>query len=320
MDQIKSNVREWLKLGIVEPASSPFNSPIFCVPKKEGQGLRIVLDYRKLNSISLPDRYSLRSVDDCLAEIGKKHSKIFTTIDLTSGFWQMGLAQSARPYTAFTIPGWGQFQWRRGAMGLAGCPASFARMMDTIFAGHANIVTYIDDILVHSANWFDHLDHLEIAFKTLRQHNLKMNLDKCSFGQEEVAYLGHTITARGVKPGLDKSAMIRDTQPPTSISRLRGFLGLANYFRNYIPSFSLLAAPCSHSPVRSRTGREVHCHLQLMRPSATFGLVSQQDQSWHFQLQMANSISTLTPPEVSMEAKAVSALPFANFRLEKSAS
>jgi hypothetical protein len=243
MDMIKTNVREWLKLGIIESAKSPYNAPIFCVPKKSGLGLRLVCDFRAVNQKTWPDRYSMRSVDDCLMEIGKKNSKIFSTIDLTSGFWQMKLAQESRPYTAFTIPGWGQFQWKRGAMGLAGCPASFARMMDTIMAGQENIITYIDDLLIHSSGWQEHLQHLDTAFKLLVKNNLKVNLQKCEFGKAEVAYLGHTITGKGVRPGEDKTKAIRAAVAPTTTKQVKSFAGLCNYFRSYIKDFSQVAAP-----------------------------------------------------------------------------
>ena len=162
-DLIRASVKDWLKLGVVEPSTSPFNAPIFCVPKKEGQGLRVVLDYRGLNAKSLPDKYSLRTIEECLAEVGNANSRIFSTLDLTSGFWQMNLAPDSRPYTAFTIPGVGQFQWKRAAMGLHGCPASFARMMDRIMTGMPNVTCYIDAsssihrISAHTSNtWSKH--------------------------------------------------------------------------------------------------------------------------------------------------------------------
>ena len=243
METIKTHMRDWLKLGIVESTKSPFNAPIFCVPKKEGHGLRVVLDYRRLNAATLPDKYSMRTVDDCLMEIGRKRSKIFSTIDLTSGFWQMQLAKGARPYTAFTIPGWGQFQWTRGAMGLTGCPASFARMMDAMFAYHENIIAYIDDLLIHSRTWEEHVQHLAAAFQILEEHNLKVNLEKCEFGRDSVNYLGHVISEQGATPGHDKTEAIRRAQPPTTIRAVKSFIGLCNFFRAYIRDFSAVAAP-----------------------------------------------------------------------------
>jgi hypothetical protein len=109
-DLIRNSVSKWMKMGIIESSKSQFNSPIFCVKKKEGQGLRVVLDYRRLNAKSLPDRYSIRTVEDCICEVGYAGSKVFTSLDLKDGFWQMALKESSRPYTAFTVPGLGQYQ------------------------------------------------------------------------------------------------------------------------------------------------------------------------------------------------------------------
>ena len=243
LDIIRSNLREWLKVGIVEPSHSLYNAPIFCVKKKEGHGLRVVLDYRRLNLKSLPDRYSIRCVDECIKEVGYSGSKVFTTLDLTSGFWQMDLEKSARPYTAFTVPGMGQFQWTTSPMGLTGCPASFARLMDITMRGLPNVLTYIDDVLIHSKDLDDHLGHLRAALTRLRQHNLKLNLAKCYFGAEEAAYLGHTLTANGVLPGMDKTKAIRDAAPPSNPKEVKSFLGLVNYFRGYVKNFATIASP-----------------------------------------------------------------------------
>ena len=148
------------------------------MPKKEGHGFRVVLDYRKLNLKTVPDFYSIRTIEQCIEEIGREGSAIFSCIDLRSGFWQMKLEESARPYTAFTIPGVGQFQWRSAPMGLTGSPASFARLMDLIMCDLSNVITYIDDCLVHSRNLKSHMSHLEQVLMRLRKHKLKINLDK----------------------------------------------------------------------------------------------------------------------------------------------
>ena len=128
-------------------------------------------------------------------------------------------------------------------MGLQGCPASFAKMMDAIFSSHANVVAYIDDLLVHSGSWQSHLKHLELAFKLLRQHNLKLNIDKCEFGAKTVHYLGHTISEKGVKPSLDKVKAIRELKPPATVKEVKHFLGMANFFRNHIVNFARIALP-----------------------------------------------------------------------------
>jgi len=240
---VRNNVRDWVKIGIIEPAQSLYNSPLFCVKKKEGQGLRVVLDYRKLNAKTLPDRYSIRGVDECIREVGHSGSTVFTTLDLTAGFWQMKLNPAVRPYTAFTVPGMGQFQWVTSPMGLTGCPASFARLMDIVMRDAPNVITYIDDVLIHSRNLEHHLHTLRAALNRLRDHNLKLNIKKCVFATGSVPYLGHHLTAKGVLPGKDKTAALLEAAPPNTVKKVQSFLGLANYFRSYIRGFAQLASP-----------------------------------------------------------------------------
>ncbi len=137
--EVERHVQEWLKLGVIQPACSQYNSPIFAVMKKDGT-VRLVQDFRALNNESYTDKYSMKDVSECIGEIGRSGSTIFTTIDLTAGFWQMILHPRARPYTAFTVPGMGQFQWVTSPMGLLGCPASFQRLMETVVNGISNVI------------------------------------------------------------------------------------------------------------------------------------------------------------------------------------
>lgn len=243
---IKENMREWLRAGIIEPANSSYNSPVFCVQKPEGRGLRVVLDYRKVNSHTLPERYSIRSVEECLAAVGKAKSRIFSGLDLRSGFWQMNLTQGSRKYTAFTLPGFGQHQWTTSPMGLEGCPASFARLMDLVMLGADHVITYIDDLLVHSRNLAEHMEHLGDALARLTKHGLMLNLDKCVFAADSVAYLGHTVTKDGVLPGASKTAVINSLKEPRTAKEVRAFIGVTNYFRGFINNFAIIAGPLYH--------------------------------------------------------------------------
>jgi hypothetical protein len=122
---IEKTLDEWLKLGVVRRSDSLYNSPIFCIPKKQVQGLWIMQDFRELNQDSHIDKNSMKEITKCIRDIGQANSKIFSTLDLTSGFWQMKLDERSQPLTAFTIPGKGQFHWITSSMGLLGCPASF---------------------------------------------------------------------------------------------------------------------------------------------------------------------------------------------------
>jgi transposase InsO family protein/ribonuclease HI len=243
LDLVKDHLAAWLRAGIVEPTKSKYNSPVFCVPKKETGKLRVVLDYRKLNQKCMPDKYSIRPVEQCIAEVGQANSKIFSCIDLRSGFWQLDLDKKARHLTAFTIPGVGQFQYTVAPMGLAGSPASFSRLMDLIMKDLSNVITYIDDCLVHSPDETTHAQHVRMALQRIRKHKLKINLEKCVFMAKEVQYLGHTLSGEGIRPGKDKTQAIKEAKPPANVKQVRSFMGLANYFRSFIPGFAVKAAP-----------------------------------------------------------------------------
>lgn len=239
---IEEQVKEWLKLDIVQPSMSRYNSPIFVVKKKDG-AFRLVQDFRALNAQTYPDRYSMRDVTDCIHEIGKSGSTIFSTIDLTSGFWQMVLKPECREYTAFTVYGMGQYEFKTSPMGLLGCPASFQRLMEAVMKGLPNVLVYIDDILVHSRSHEEHRKTLDAVFRRLAQHNLKIRLEKCCFATQEVEYLGFRLTPEGVIPGTDKTAVIRSAAPPDNVQRVRQFLGLCNFFRNHIRDFAIRSHP-----------------------------------------------------------------------------
>jgi hypothetical protein len=148
-------------------------------------------------------------MEECIQEVGFTRSKYFTTLDLMAGFWQIMLAKVAWPYMAFTVPGEGQFQWRTSLMGLMGCLASFSRLMDTAMWGPTNVLTYINYVLVHSPEMADHLLHVEATLQRLWQYNLKLNFNKCTFAAQQVCYLGHTLTTKGIKPGINKARAIK---------------------------------------------------------------------------------------------------------------
>ncbi len=185
----------------------------------------------------------MKDVGECIGEIGRAGSSIFSTMDLTSGFWQLPLEKASRPLTAFTCPGKGQFCYNVLSMGLKGGPGSFQRMMELTMRGVPNVIVYIDDLLAHTATHEHHLKTLQLIFNRLRNVNIKLNPDKCEFGATSVQYLGFRLTPKGILPGKDKLQAVRDMQPPTSVTEVRQFLGLCNYFRTHVRNFSSLAGP-----------------------------------------------------------------------------
>jgi len=216
---LQDQIREWLKLGIIQPSTSRYNSPVFLVQKKDGS-YRVVQDFRSLNSNTYVDKYSMKDVQECISEIGLAGSTIFTTLDLTSGFWQMALDPKSRPYTAFTVPGMGQFEWKVVSMGLASAPSAFQCLVELVVKGINNVVVYIDDLIIHSKTHEEHLKRLDDVFTRLAAHNLRANLKKCVFGSSETSYLGFRLTKNGIFPGTDKLKAVKNAKPPENVKQI----------------------------------------------------------------------------------------------------
>ena len=236
-----------LKQGAIEISRSPYNSAIFCVPKKVPPDwpagveppMRVVLDYRAVNMRSVPDRMAINDIREYIDEIGKKQSRWFTTIDLTSSFWQQELADSSRQYTAFTVPGRGtRYQWSVTPMGLQGSPASFCKLIQYCLRDLPGVLCYIDDLLQHTRDLPTHLSTLELVFLRLRKYGMKLNVDKTCFCSPTVQYLGFTLDHTGVSLSKDKLAAIKEAKPPRSLREIRTWVGLVNYFRFLVPSFN----------------------------------------------------------------------------------
>jgi hypothetical protein len=155
----------------------------------------------------------------------------------------MKLEPESQPLTAFTIPSRGQFHWITSPMGLLGCPASFQRLMEQVLRGLQNILIYIDNVLIHTDTHEKNLEALEQILMRLHQHHLKINLDKCLFGDQKVLYLGFTQTLEGIKPGQAKLKAIKSAAPPGDVKAIWSFVGLCNFFWNHIQGFAITAAP-----------------------------------------------------------------------------
>ncbi len=203
----------------------------------------MVQDFRELNNHSHIDKYSMKEITECIGDIGRANSTIFSTLDLTSEFWQMQLDEKSQHLTAFTIRGQGQYHWITSPMGLLGCPDSFQCLMEGVLRNISNVIVYIDDLLVHTQNHDDHLKVLDQLLNRLHTNNLKINLEKCFFGNKQVSYLGFTLTPEGIKPGKNKLKAIKDAKPPTDVKTICSFMGLCNFFRTHIKNFAIIASP-----------------------------------------------------------------------------
>lgn len=244
--EVKTQVDKMLDQNIIRPSTSPWNSPIWIVPKKQDatgkQKWRVVIDYRKLNEITIGDSYPLPNITDILDKLG--HSAYFTTLDLASGFHQLELNPKDIPKTAFSTP-YGHYEFLRMPFGLKNAPATFQRAMDSVLYGlqGERCFVYLDDIVVFASSLQEHEQKLTEIFDRLRQHGLKIQPDKCEFLRKEVAYLGHIVSNEGVKPNPDKVAAVINFPTPKSCRDIRSFIGLSGYYRRFIPNYSKITKP-----------------------------------------------------------------------------
>ncbi|KAL4001114.1 caldesmon [Sarotherodon galilaeus] len=242
MGPLRKEVQMMLELGVIEPSKSEWSNPIVLVPKKDSPQLRFCSDMRKLNSISCFDSYPMPRIDELLERLGK--AKYITTLDLCKGYWQVPLEPSCKEYTAFQIPGMGLFQYTVLPFGLHGAPATFQRLMDIILDGCFKFAAaYLDDVVIYSESWEEHLQHLKVVMAKIQKAGLTLNVSKCAWAQEEVKYLGYIVGHGQIKPQVEKVKAIQTIPRPKTKKQVRSFLGLVGWFRRFIPHFSTLAAP-----------------------------------------------------------------------------
>lgn len=241
LDELKRQLEEYLEHGWIQPSSSPYGAPILFVKKKDGS-MRMCVDYRALNKITIKNRYPLPRIDELFDRL--QGAKYFSKIDLRSGYHQIRIADEDIPKTAFRTR-YGHFEFLVLPFGLTNAPATFMTLMHDIFRPYLDdfIVIYLDDILVFSKTKEDHIQHLRTVLEVLRKHQLYAKLSKCDFLKTEVDFLGHVVTPEGIKMDPKKLTAIQDWPQPTNLKEVQSFLGLVNYYRRFIRNHAELCAP-----------------------------------------------------------------------------
>ena len=239
MKAVAEEIRDMEAAGVIERSKSPYCSPIVVVDKKDG-GVRICGDYRRVNAVTRHDAEPMSDPQAIFATLAS--SRIFSKLDLTKGFFQIPLSEESSKVTAISTPN-GLYHYRVLPFGMTNSPAIFNRVMREVMRDIEGVEMFVDDVLIHSPSFSQHLETLRVVFERLRQYNLTIKPSKCLIGHEKVPYLGHVIGGGQYGCQLDKIVKVRDAPTPQTKTQVKSFLGLAGYYRDYIPNFAVIAAP-----------------------------------------------------------------------------
>jgi hypothetical protein len=238
---LSEETQKLLKNEIIEHSKSPWSSPVVLVKKKDGT-TRFCVDYRRLNQITIKDAFPLPRIDDIYDQLTK--ATYFSKFDFKAGYFQVPLDKADRPKTAFSTRD-GHFQFKVLPQGLTNGPPTFQRIVNQILGPNRwkHMLAYIDDIIIYSRTFPEHFQHIEEVCSLLHKANFKLNISKCEIARTEILFLGHIIKEGTIKPDPENIRGLAETPEPTSAEEAFRFVKAAEYYRKFIPKFSIIAAP-----------------------------------------------------------------------------
>ncbi|MCG7879345.1 MAG: RNase H-like domain-containing protein [Candidatus Thiodiazotropha endolucinida] len=254
-EEVKQHLKDMLEADAIRPSESPFSSNVVLVRKKDGS-LRFCIDFRKLNSRTIRDAYTLPRIDDTIDTL--MGAKFFSKLDLRSGYWQVEMEEEDKKKTAFSVGSLGFYECNRMAFGLTNAPATFQRLMERCM-GELNLkecLIFLDDILIFSDTFEEHIKRIQAVFSRLHEHGLKLKPSKCEFFKTSVKYLGHVVTENGVETDPDKIKALVEWPVPHNVKTLRSFLGFAGYYRRFIRDYAKIAKPLNDLLIGHPTNKQ----------------------------------------------------------------
>lgn len=230
-----------IEAGVVTMSMSPFATPLLLVRKKDVTW-RFCVDYCRLNAVMVRNKFPLPVVDELLDELAG--TRFFSKLDLRACYHQIRMHPEDEPKTAFKTHH-GQFQFKVISFGLMNAPTTFQCVINSVFEPflRKSVIALLDDILVYSPSWQEHLQHLRVVLQSLRAHKLFAKLSKCSFGQTNINYLGHIISDAGVATDREKTQAMLKWPISANATELRGFLGLTGYYRKFVQGYGIITKP-----------------------------------------------------------------------------
>ena len=241
LTELKIQLGELLDSGKIQPSIAPYGAPVLFQEKADGS-LRLCVDYRGLNKVTIKNKYPVPLIADLFDRLSR--ARVFTKLDLRSGYWQVRIAPEDVPKTTM-VTRYGSYEFLVMPFGLTNAPATFCNLMSDVFRDILDkfVVVYLDDIVVYSESMEEHWGHLREVLDRLREHKLYVKQEKCEFGLEEISFLGHRIGHGEVRMEESKVKAVVEWPTPTRVTELRSFLGLANYYRKFIHGYSHVVSP-----------------------------------------------------------------------------